>query len=964
MHVTRTLGVCLLFGLTAAMLAAQQPGTLLKGVVTDPSGAAIPGATVTATGPGGAVRVATTGVDGRYQIGGLLPGKYTVRAMAKGFALFESKGLNVSGAATLDIQLLVALEKQQVTVRDQAHIDVDPSENAGALVLKGNDLDVLSDNPDDLASDLQALAGPSAGPNGGQIYIDGFTGGRLPPKESIREVRINQNPFSAEYDRLGFGRIEILTKPGSDRYRGQAFLNFGDSIFNARNPFSSTRPPYQQKLFGGNFGGPLGKKASFFIDAEHRDIQEVSVVNALTLDPSFNIIPFSDTLLNPTTRTTISPRIDYQLSPNHTLVGRYTWAQMDRNNEGVGVFSLPSRAYDLSNTEHTVQLTETAVVNTRMVNETRFQYIRRRNDQAGLSFDPTIQVLEAFTGGGSNIGQAFTNEDHYELQNYTTLTANRHLLKFGVRVRGVTETDRSTQNYNGTFTFTSLDAYRATVQGLANGLPLDQIRQLGGGPSQFSVTAGNPIASVGQFDGGAFIQDDWRVRPNFSLSVGLRLETQNHIHDHADLAPRIGFAWGIGRGGGGRPPKTVLRGGFGMFYDRFSEDLTLQAIRLNGVTQQQFVVPFPDFYPTFPDPSVLAADRLPQAIRRIDQSLRAPYVEQTAIALERQLPRNMMVSVTYMDTRGVHTLRSRNINAPLPGTYDPAIPGSGVRPYGNAGDIYMYESSGLFKQSQLITSFNGRITNNISFFGFHMLNTAHSNTDGAGSFPDNTYDLSTEWGPASFAVRQRFLIGGSVAAPLGVRLSPFVIVASGQPFNITVGKDLNGDSQFNDRPAFATDLTRPSVVSTAWGVFDVNPLPGQTIIPRNYGVGPGQFTVNLRLSKTFGFGKSTETTTGPAGGPMMRGGMAVAGRMRGGPRGGGGRGGGGRGGMFGEGATGRRYNLIFSVSARNLLNNVNLTPPIGNLSSALFGQSNSIAGGFGASATANRRIELQLRFMF
>jgi hypothetical protein len=959
--------VCLLVVWSGRVACGQPAAASVRGQVLDPSGAAIPGAMVTLTGAGGDVRVATTNGEGRYQFDGLAPGKYAVRAMAKGFALFEQKELAVSGPTVLDIELLVTLEKQQVTVSDQARIDVDPSQNAGALVLKGTDLDALSDNPDDLASDLQALAGPSAGPNGGQIYIDGFTGGRLPPKESIREVRINQNPFSAEYDRLGFGRIEILTKPGSDRFHGQAFLNFGDSMFNSRNPYSLTKPPYQQKFFGGNLSGRLTKKSSFFVDAERRDIDEVSVVNALTLDSSFNVTPFSTSLLNPTTRTTVSPRIDYQLSANHTLVGRYTWTDTSRINEGVGVFSLPSRAYNMDSTEHTVQVTETAVLNTRAVNETRFQFIGRRNDQMGDNSQPTVQVLDAFTGGGSNIGLAYTHENRYELQNYTTLTANRHLIKFGARLRGVTQSDRSTQNYNGTFTFTSLEAYRITLLGLANGLTMDQIRHAGGGPSQFSLTAGNPLASVGQYDAALFVQDDWRVRPNFSLSLGLRYETQNHIGDHADFAPRFGFAWGVGRGSGPmRQPKTVIRGGFGMFYDRFSEDLTLQAIRLDGVRQQQYVVPFPNFYPVFPDPAELQAARLPQAVRRIDSSLRAPYVIQSAISVERQLPRNMSLALTYADTRGVHTLRSRNINAPLPGTYDPHNPSSAVRPYGNIGDIYDFESTGLFKQSQLITSFNGRVTRNISFFGFHMLNTAHSNTDGAATFPANSYDLSSEWGPASFAVRQRFLIGGSLGTKFGIRLNPFVMAATGAPFNITVGRDLNGDSQYTDRPAFATDLSRPSVVRTPYGVFDTAPLPGQTIIPRNYGVGPGQFTVNLRLSKTFGFGPKTETAA-PSEGPMMRGGMRGIGGPRGGPGGGRGGPGGGRGGpggMFGEGSSGHRYSLIFSASARNLLNSVNPAPPIGNLSSPLFGQSNSLGGGFGASSTANRRIEFQLRFMF
>jgi carboxypeptidase family protein/TonB-dependent receptor-like protein len=955
--------LCLIF-LSSVQLVAQVAS--LTGRVTDPSGAAVPGAMVTATGDGGAVKVATTGLDGKYAITDLPAGKYTVRATAQGFALHEDADVRVAGSTprTLDIRLELSITKQEITVSDRAQVDVDPSSNVGAIVLKGEDLDALSDNPDDLEADLQALAGPSVGPNGGQIYIDGFTGGSLPPKSAIREIRINQNPFSAEFDKLGFGRIEVFTKPGSDKYHGQVFFNFGDSVFNSRNPFSLEKPSYQTKMFDGSLGGPITKKASFFFNFDRHAMGEASVVSALTLDPSFNITPLSQTVLNPRTRTSFSPRIDYQLSPNNTLVTRYSYTRGSMENEGIGELSLASRAYDSENTEHSVQVTETAVLSSRVVNETRFQFLRTRSDQTALSSDPSISVLGAFMGGGAGVGSSYTNEDRYELQNSTSMTIGTQTLKFGGRLRGSSLSDSSMQNYNGTFTFTSLDAYRITLLGLQNGLTPAEIRAAGGGPSQFSIFGGRPLAGVDQFDAGLFVQDDWRLRPNFSLNLGLRYETQNNISDHRDVAPRVGFAWGIG--GKGRQPKTVIRGGFGIFYDRIGEQLTLQAIRLNGINQQQFLVAYPDFYPNVPSVAELAANRLPSAIREMDTGLRSPYVAQTAMSVERQLPKNVSLSLTYAYSRGLNVLRSRNINAPLPETYDPLHPESAVRPYGDVGDIYLYESSGMFKQRQLITNVNARVSPKLTLFGFYVLGKAESNADGAASFPANQYDLSTEWGRAGFDVRHRAFIGGSVVAPFGLRFSPFITASSGRPFDITVGRDLNGDSLFNDRPAFATDLSRASVVKTAYGVFDTNPLPGQIVIPRNYGDSPGQFTINMRLSKTFGFGGETSGSANtpqqgmpsgpPFGGPGGRGG---------GPRGGAGFRG-GPGGIFGDASTGKRYNLTFSISARNLLNHVNLGSPIGSLSSPLFGTSNSIAGGFGpfSSTTANRRVELQLRFSF
>ena len=961
--VERTLVAMLASSFLCGALLAQSGEVSLRGQVTDPSGAVVPAVTVTVIGADGATHEAQTNEEGRYIFRDLPLGTYTMRIQVKGFADFEKPEVVIARGQpqVVDVQLVVFLETQKITVKgESSEVSVSPTSTVGAIVLKGDDLKALSDNPDDLQDELQALAGPAAGPNGGQIYIDGFSEGRLPPKESIREIRVNQSPFAAEYDRLGFGRIEIFTKPGTDKFHGQAFFEFGDAVFNSRNPFAPTKPPYQARQFGGNLGGPLGKKASFFVDAERRDVGEVSAVNALILDSAFNVTPFSQAVLNPTWRTTVSPRLDFQLTPKNTLIARYSYAQRASDNNGIGQFSLPSQAYDMRSTQQSVQVTETAMVTDRAVNETRFQYVRQRNDQTGDNSEPTVSVLAAFTDGGVSAGPGRTNHDHYEVQNMTSMTISKHFVKLGGRLRDLNLWDRSLQSYNGAFTFTSLDAYRATLLGLENGLTPEEIRALGGGASQFSIVAGNPLASLNQFDVGLYLQDDWRVRPNLSLSSGLRYETQNQISDHHNFAPRFGLAWGLGRGKTGQP-KTVLRAGAGVFYDRFAADLTLQALRLNGITQQLYVVPSPDFFPNLPPIADLAGNAVPQTIRRVAPNLVAPYTVQSAIGIERQLPKNTTVAITYTNSHGTRILRSRNINAPLPGTYDPENPASGVRPYGSSENIYEYESSGIFHQNQLITNFNARISPKYSLFGFYMINRARSNAEGAGSFPANQYDLTTEYGRAGFDVRQRFFMGGMIALPLGFRISPFLQISSGRPFNIVLGKDLNGDSLFNDRPAFATDLTRASVVKTAYGIFDTLPLPGQPIIPRNYANGPGRFSLNMHLTKIFSFGKeASRPSAGPSGGGHG------GGRRRGGSPGGGL----GPGGLSGAGGPPRgmfhavgnkRFNIEITLDVHNLFNNVNLASPIGNLSSPLFGYSNALGGG---SSTANRRIELETRFTF
>ena len=977
---TKCFPVALLLAILVFDAAGQQTTGALRGSITDASGAVVPGAPVFVIGPAGIQKTALSAADGSWSIPNLPPGEYSVRVAFPGFALFETKVTVVArGTRQLPIALEVAAGRQEVTVQAEPGptVSTEPDNNAGALVLRGEDLQSLSDDPDDLAADLQALAGPSAGPNGGEMFVDGFSGGRLPPKDSIREIRINQNPFAAEYDKLGFGRIEILTKPGTDKFRGQAFFNLSDALFNSRNPFAPEKPGFQSRRFGGNLSGPLSKKASFFVDFEKRDIDDNAVVAATVLDPSLDFTSYRQAVITPSRRTSISPRIDYQLSANHTLTGRYTWSAIARDNAGIGQFDLLSRAYRSRDTEHDARLTETAVISPRVVNETRFQFVRNNIGQIGDNSQSAINVLESFFGGGAQVGNSRSGLDHYELQNYTSVSASTHTLRFGLRLRRDSTASYSPQNFGGTFTFgggfapqlagnqpvidpatgspvlepiTSLERYRRTLYFQQLGYPMDQIRALGGGATQFSIAAGDPLAGIRQTDLGAFLQDDWRLRPNFTLSLGLRYETQTNIHDWRDWAPRLGFAWAPGR----RQGKTVIRGGFGMFYDRVGESLALQAIRFNGFNQRQYILNNPDFFPGIPSTDALAAALAPQAVWRLAPDLRAPYIVQTAIGIERQLPWNTTVAATFTNSRGVHLLRARNVNAPV---------AAGVRPDAATGNVFEYESSGVLDQRQFIVNLNSRVNRKVSLFAFYVLNHAKSDTDGTGSFPANQYDLSGEYGRSSLDVRHRFTVGGSLVGPAGLRFSPFVIVRSGQPFNITTGRDNNGDTVFTDRPAFATDLSRPGVLVTRFGAFDPNPAPGQAIIPRNYGEGPGFFSVNLRLSRTFGFGGRQQDRRASGGGDG-----GAGGRNYGGGRGGPGalRMGGGMHGIFADASTGERYNLTVAISARNLFNTVNLASPVGNLTSPIFGQSNSIAGGYGpaGSMADNRRVEMQVRFSF
>jgi hypothetical protein len=969
-------------------LAAQvSPGTI-RGLVSDPSGAGVPVAVVQAVSSSGQTSSGVAKADGSYEIHGLAPGMYTVRAQAKGFAIFERQSVElVAGQGKkLDIALQLAEEKEQVTVSAQTtQVSVAPQDNATALVIKGEDLQALSDDPDELQSELDALTGPSAGPNGGQIYVDGFTAGQLPPKADILEIRINHNPFSAEYDKLGYGRIEITTRPGASQLHGQILGNLNDSVFNSRNPFAPQEPGYHSEFFNGSVGDALSRKASFFFTFFQRDIQDNSIVSAFTLSPTLVETPFSQAVASPATRTNLSPRFDYQLSQNNVLTVRYQFFDNNLRNSGIGALNLLSQAYNTHSLEHTLQVSDTQVFSAKTLNQFRFQYLHDDTDQTSQNLEPAIYVLGAFTGGGNTLGVSTDSQNHYEFQNLTSLFLGRHTLVVGGRLRDVQDSNTSDAYFNGEFTFPSLQAYQAAKQALqactAGGGTLCQAS----GASQFLMDAGRPLETVNLVDVGLFAQDDWQLHPGMTLSGGLRWETQNDIHDHSDFAPRLGFAWGLRRSQKG-PAKTVLRVGSGVFYDRFASNLVLNADRLNGINQQQFIISSPDFFPNIPSLSTLESlsTTLP-ASYQIAPNLRAPYVWQSAASLEQQVTKNATVSLTYLHSRGLHQFLLDDINAPLPGTFRLGDPEAGVRPLGNAvGNPYQYESVGLFNQNQLIANFNVRLGTRLSLFGYYTLNYADSDTTGNNpTITMNPYDLLESYGRASFDVRNRFFLAGTWNLPHRFSLSPFLVSASGTPFNVTMAPDIFGTGVVNSaRPAFAAaGEAGPEIVATRLGTFNIAPQTNQALIPINDFTGPGQFTLNLRLSKTFSFGKEVTRRASTAGGGSGGGFGGAGGRGggggggRGGYGGGGGLGGrgmgggGGAGGFFGPGnnAGTRRYSLTFSAYARNVLNNVNLGSPVGVIGSPLFDQSNSLGGVFGGgggSQAANRRIDFQVVFSF
>src|ERR1044072_7650361 len=788
-----------------AQVSAQGRATL-RGSVNDEVGAVIVGAVVTLTNSAGAAKTATSNADGAYNFTGLAPGKSTLHAEAAGFSASEDVEVDVTAARRdpVNITLKVATIESEVKVEANTPLSTDSTSNANQQVLSGKDLDALPDDPDELAAALQALAGPSIGPGGGQIFIDGFSGASLPPKTRIREIRINQNPFAAENDQPS-GRIDILTKPGTDKFRGALSVNFSDESLNSRNPFavsSSKRSPFQLRQYSGSLSGPLIKnKASFFFEINRNETDDSELVRATILDPAFNITQFGQGFLLPRRNTNVSPRLEYAINPRNTSIARYNYNRNETQNNGVGNFSLPQRGYDFISTNQNIQLTETAVINATTINETRFQFTHGRTELQGNNAIATLNVSAAFNGCAvptdscSSVGHAINKRNSWEMNNFTQIQHGMHTIKFGGRVRGVNIDDTSPGNFGGAWNFTggfgpafdaannpiagtnvllsSIERYRRTALIQSQGLTASQqaycgagttvaqcIRFLGGGASQFSINTGNPNATVSQTDLGVYAQDDWRIRPNFTLSYGLRYENQTNASSKFNIAPRLGFAWSPGGGANStKPPKTIFRGGIGLFYNRFSEGQTLTAHRFNGSNELQYVITDPavilgraptpgeqalnpsfTLLNTFPFvPSVTNVPASQQTIWGVAPNLQAPQFFLTGVQIERQLPKNFTAVVGLFTLRISHAIRARDINAPLPPTFaSRPNPSDLCSQYWQSpspcalGDVYQFESSGKFRQKQIFFGLNSRLNPRITLSGNYILSKTTNDTDEIG----------------------------------------------------------------------------------------------------------------------------------------------------------------------------------------------------------------------------------------
>jgi hypothetical protein len=757
----------------------------LRVTVVDPNGAAIRKARVTISKQEQALN---TGERGEVNFINLAPGKYQLQVSVEGFAPRTVKDVNVrAGANNIEIKLDVANVQEEVTVgQDKREAGTDPRGNAFATVLTEEQIAQLPDDPEEFEQALRNLAGPGA-----TFKVNGFRGGKLPPKSQIREIRFRTNAYAAENHESSFISVDILTKPGIENWRGSFNLGFRDESLNARNAFAPTRAAEQNRRFGFEIGGPLWKnRTSMFLSADGVNSYEAKTILAALPETLFN-----DTVRTPWRMLNLNARVEHLTTPTHTSSFGYQRNATRRDNNGVGNYDLPERGYTTDSAEHILRFADSGTVGKKFFNEVRFQFRQQGLDIDSLSNATTIQVLNAFNRGGAQI-TSFRREREMELADNLDLPFKKHGVRLGFQLEASNYNSNELRNWNGSFVFSSLDAFRA-------GQPTTYTRRNGVGNVEFD-----------QVQFGWYAQDDWRLSKSFTLSFGARHEIQTNLNDRNNVMPRAGFAWSPFKKG-----NTTIRGGAGIFYDWFASETYEQALRVNGQQQSDLVVRNPGF----PDPFAGGtAITLPVSRIQIDPNLRMPYVAQMSFGVEQVLPSNIRLMSQYFYRRGIHQLRGRNINAPI----------NGVRPDPTSGNITQIESSANSFNHTWFINLNWMKMGKFMLGASYVLSKATDETDGPTGLPANNFNLRGERGPSLQDTRHRFNILSTVRLTKSLSLSTIFNASSARPYNITTGFDDNNDTVVNDRPAGVT---------------------------RNNARGVGQWDLSSRLSYGFGFGKKPES---------------------------------------------------------------------------------------------------------
>jgi hypothetical protein len=725
--------------------------------------------------------------------------RYRLVVQATGFQNSQTEVyVGATGVVRVRIVMAIAAQRETVTVAGNAatQVSTEIADNRSSNRLDRDALDrVPVFDQDYIATISRFLDDTATGTNGITLVVNGVeANGPGVTASAIQEVKVNQNPYSALFSRPGRARLEITTKGGTKDLHGSLNFMFRDSVFDAKNAFAVVKPPEQRRYYEGSLTGPLtrSKKTTFLLSLDEDTLDLQGIVDAQGLSG-----PIRENVPNPTHHFFGSGRVFHDFSSNDQFWIGYSYELRKVQNQGVGGNVLPEAGTNTRFDEHEINVSYRHIFSPKWVNQLRFLVGHYDNDTASLNQVPGIVVKGAFTGGGAQANFRKT-EYHFDGTDIVSYAEGKHALSFGVDIPDISRrgVDDFT-NTEGTYTFGSLAAYAA--------------RQ----PTEYLLQSGQGHVAFLEKTLAGFVEDNIRLKPNFSLALGVRYYWQNYFHDIGyNVAPRIGFAFAPRKNS-----KTVFRGGAGVFYDRTGPTPISDLLHFNGETLLRFIVQ----NPSFPVTPVQLADT-PTSVAALDPGARIPYTIQYSGGIERQITAHSTLSAIYVGSRGIDLFRSVDANSPLPPAY-------AIVPNPALGQVREMQSEGYQKSNALEVTFQGKPSKYFAGQIQYRLSKADNNTSGITFFPANSYDPSADWARSDKDRRHKFdLLASSQPTryfTFGLGLSLY----SGLPVDVTTGSDNNKDGVINDRP-----------LNT----------------PRNSLAGPGLIDLDLNLSHDFALSKPKE----------------------------------------------------------------------------------------------------------
>jgi hypothetical protein len=882
-------------------------GAALAGIVRDSTGATVAAATVTL----GTGEVTTTAGDGRFHFRCVAGTVHTLHVAAESFAATDVDLSRLRRETEIAVVLHPEAVQQNVDVNASDVVPgVDKTDTGQTRTLQGDDLKALADDPDDLLRELQQMTAGSGGdPSAAMITVDGFQmSGRLPPKSSIAFIKVNPDLFAAEYGEPPYtgGRVEVYTKAGQPRHHGALFMTYGGSALNASDPFSTaSKGKLGKQRFGAELSGPVRKVGSdFALSLEHRIINNVAVVNAVTLDADGNQVPVNETVAAPQTMWSATARLGWQLGPKNTFSATYQASVNSVVNMGVGGTTLPEAGRDDQIYEHTLRFVNVTTAGPNFMHEARFAVRWLGDISTPHSTGPQVQVAGAFTGGGAELGAQKIREFGSEINDDVILTSGPHTLKAGINMRIYRERNQMTQNFNGTYVFgggiaPALDANGNPIPGSTIAITgIEQYRRAllglsGGTPTAYTVVTGTPDINYTQARAALFAEDDWKLKPNLKFSFGARYFIQNEPLTLLNLVPRAGFTWA--------PDKKqtwTLKLHAGMFSGTYTTEDATELRRLDGTHRTLSTI----YSPVYGNPFAGATPI--STIRSQAPGLTAFTFSEEQFEVDKVLPHGWNLMGTVYWLRGWNQARSPNVNSPLND-----LP-TGPRPGPANMNILQTQNSASMKGPIYFVSVEQHALKRFGiFFGFADVDL-RDNADGSTFFaPQSSSTDEGEYGRRTFQDQYQAFGNAMLHLPGKVDVSAEYSGGSGKHFNLTTGFDNNGDGNFNDRPTYAKPGD-PSAIATRYGLLVAT--GGTGVVPRNTGTMPFRIYLDGNVSRVF-------TLTPHAKKDQMQ-------------------------------------TLSVNIRAANVLNHVNVRGVGGVLGSPLFGQA--------YTADTGRRVEIGARYSF